>query len=160
VFAFLTFFSSKIFVKNFRIWVPPRVPFAYKPHRVKTMDGVLATAEAAQMRGNIAVIKIRGYLDLNTADSLDDVIESLLESECFDIIVDLSEVKYIGSRGWGVFSGKIKRIREQGGDLKLALMNPGVYEVYKVLEFFWFLRSYDTLEDAVSDFENDIPPMP
>ncbi|MFQ5636738.1 MAG: STAS domain-containing protein [bacterium] len=124
------------------------------------MDGVLAPPEAAQLRGTITVIKIRGCLDTNTADTLDETLGLYLESGCCNIIVDLAEVKYIGSCGWSTFLSRIKPIRDAGGDLKLVRMNSGVYEVYKVLEFFWFLRSYDALEDAVYDFEHDIPPMP
>ena len=112
------------------------------------------------MRGKIAVVRVRGYLDHNTADVLDELIDAHLETGCYAIIFDLGGVKYIGSRGWSVFLRKIKQVRDRGGDLKLACMNEDVYEVFKVLEFFWFLRSYDTLEEAVLAFEYDTPPMP
>ncbi|NIR52984.1 STAS domain-containing protein [candidate division KSB1 bacterium] len=124
------------------------------------MDGMLVTTEKAQMRGEIAVIKVHGYLDMNAAQSLDHAIDSLLQADCYDIIFDLGDVKYIGSRGWSVFLSKIKHVRDHGGDLKLARMKPSVYEVYKLLEFFWFLRSYATVEEAVSAFYNHVPPMP
>lgn len=78
----------------------------------------------------------------------------------YRIIVDLKHVDYISSRGWSIFLSKIKEIRENGGDLKLTNMTDNVYEVYKVLEFFWFLRVYESIEEAISDFDNDVPPMP
>lgn len=110
-------------------------------------------------REEIAIIKIRGYLDMITAEQLDKAIMSLLKAHQFNIIVDLQDVEYISSSGWGVFLGNIKEIREKGGDLKLTRMKPDVFEVYKVLEFFWFIKSYAAIDEAVYEFDQHISPM-
>ncbi len=117
------------------------------------MRGMRELSEPARLRGATAVIKIKGYLEDHTADALDQVFESLLESDCFDIILDLADVKYIGSRGWSVFLSKIMRLREHGGDLRLARMSPDVLAVFTVLEFYWFLRPYNTLAEAIAAVE-------
>jgi anti-sigma B factor antagonist len=106
------------------------------------------------------VIKVGGYIDFTTSDEIEKVLTAVLKSNRYKIIIDLADVDYISSRGWSIFLGKIKEIREQGGDLKLARMKPDVYQVYEVLEFFWFLRSYTTLEEAVTEFDKGVPPMP
>lgn len=110
--------------------------------------------------GNIALVRIGGYIDTTTSDEVDTVIKSLVAARQYNIILDLDEVDYISSYGWSIFLSKIKEIRENGGDLKLARMKSDVYEVYKLLEFFWFLNSYETLEEAVKDFEAKKPPTP
>jgi anti-sigma B factor antagonist len=106
------------------------------------------------------MVKVGGYIDITTSDELEKVIESLLASNNYNIIVDLDDVDYISSRGWSIFLSKLKEIRDNGGDLKLARMKEAVYEVYVVLEFFWFLKVYETLDAAISDFELGVPPMP
>jgi anti-anti-sigma factor len=116
--------------------------------------------ETNTLKQDIVAIKVRGRIDVTTAEQLEQIINSMLQSNRSEIIFDLSEVEYICSRGWGVFLSNLKRARDSGGDLKLAKMKPDVYDVYKVLEFFWFLRSYTSLDDAVFDFEHKIPPMP
>ena len=108
----------------------------------------------------IVVIKVGGYLDVVTAEALDRALEAIIKSKCYRIIIDLDEAEYIGSMGWSIFLNKIKELRDHGGDLKLAKMNADVFEVYKLLEFFWFLKSYSTLEEAVSDFALEVQPMP
>lgn len=108
----------------------------------------------------ISVIKVGGYIDITTSDELEKVIESIMKSNNYNIILDLCDVDYISSRGWSIFLGKLKEIRDNNGDLKLARMKEAVYEVYVVLEFFWFLKAYETLEEAISDFELGVPPMP
>ena len=45
---------------------------------------------------------------------------------------------------------------ENDGDLKLTNMSDGVYEVYKVLEFYWFLKAYHTLNEAISAFDEEV----
>jgi len=124
------------------------------------MEGAPATAARPVSKKDLAVIQLGGYLDQSTAAENERVIDSLMISKCYRIIIDLSEADYISSAAWGIFIGKLKELRNHGGDLKLARMKPDVFEVYQILEFFWFLKSYETIEAAVSDFDNNVPPMP
>ena len=107
----------------------------------------------------ISVIRVGGYIEFTTSDELDKVIEAFIKNKSYNIIIDLENVDYISSRGWSIFLSKIKEIRENDGDLKLTRMTPDVFEVFKVLEFFWFLSVYDTIEEAISDFDHDVPPL-
>lgn len=108
----------------------------------------------------IAIVTVGGYIEFSTSDEIDKVLDGLIKGGHYNIIVDLKDVDYISSRGWTIFLGKIKAIRDNQGDLKLANMNENVYEVYKVLEFFWIMRVYDSIEEAVTDFDDNVPPMP
>ncbi len=118
-----------------------------------------ATPRAAAKQ-SITVIKVGGYLDFTTSDEIDRVIERCVRGSDHKIIVDLAEVDYISSRGWSIFLSRLKEIRDSGGDIKLARMKPDVFQVYEVLEFFWFLKSYESVDEAVNEFEKGVPPMP
>ncbi|MCG8606898.1 STAS domain-containing protein, partial [bacterium] len=98
----------------------------------------------------IYIIKVGGYLDAITAEALDQAILAVTKSGQFNIIIDLTDAEYIASMGWSIFLNHIKKLRDNQGDLKLANMNDGVFEVYKVLEFFWFLNAYQTVEEAIT----------
>jgi len=124
------------------------------------MEAVKEETAGAGSLKQITVIRIGGYMEFCTADELDKVLAVLLQKQSYNIIVDLAAVDYISSRGWSIFLSKIKEIRENDGDIKLTNMNSNVYEVYKVLEFFWFLRVYDSMPEAVRDFDLGVPPMP
>ncbi len=108
----------------------------------------------------ISIVRVGGYMEFSTADELDKVLTALTSSGRYRIIIDLQAVDYISSRGWSIFLSKIKEVRENDGDLKLVNMSNNVFEVYKVLEFFWFLKVYESIADAVSDFDKGVPPMP
>jgi len=108
----------------------------------------------------ISVVRVGGYIEFTASDELDKAIGAIMQQHTYNIIIDLQSVDYISSRGWSIFLSKLKEIRENDGDLKLANMSPNVFEVYKVLEFFWFLKVYDSVEDAIYDFDHGVSPMP
>jgi anti-sigma B factor antagonist len=124
------------------------------------MASVQTATGRTGVRQSIIVIKVGGYLDFTTSDEIDKVIDRCVRGSSHRIIVDLGDVDYISSRGWSIFLSRLKEIRDSGGDLKLACMKPDVFQVYEVLEFFWFLKSYESLEQAVNEFDKGVPPMP
>jgi len=121
------------------------------------MEGIQLSVKQAGVNNNISVIKVGGYIDTTTSAELEHSLESLLNSDCYNIIIDLGNVDYISSAGWGIFISEIKGIRERGGDLKLVSMIPDVYEVFELLEFHYILKAFDTLEDAIADFDKTRP---
>ena len=75
--------------------------------------------------------------------------QKVLADNKFNLIIDLKEVNYISSAGWGIFVGEIRRIRSQKGNLFLVGMSPEVTEAYELLEFETILKSFPNVELAV-----------
>ena len=117
------------------------------------MEGIQVSAEVAGSRNHISIIKVGGYIDTTTSSELERSLDSLLKQGRFFIVVDLGNVDYISSAGWGIFISEIKSIRENGGDLKLVRMVPDVYEIFELLEFHHILDVYDSVDEAVNKFE-------
>ncbi|APF20269.1 STAS domain-containing protein [Caldithrix abyssi] len=117
------------------------------------MEGIQVSTEVAGSRNHISIIKVGGYIDTTTASELERALDSLLKQGRFNIIVDLGNVDYISSAGWGIFISEIKSIRENGGDLKLVRMVPDVYEIFELLEFHHILDVYDSVDEAINKFE-------
>jgi anti-sigma B factor antagonist len=117
------------------------------------MEGIQVSAEVAGSRNQISIIKVGGYIDTTTSSELERTLDSLLKQGRFFLIVDLGNVDYISSAGWGIFISEIKSIRENGGDLKLVKMVPDVYEIFELLEFHHILDVYDSVDEAINKFE-------
>lgn len=117
------------------------------------MEGIQVSVEKAGVHNNIAIIKVGGYIDTTTSAELEHSLDALLKAGTYNIVIDLGNVDYISSAGWGIFISEIKGIREKGGDLKLVRMIPDVYEVFELLEFHYILRAFDAIEEAVNDFD-------
>ncbi|GAB4179867.1 MAG: hypothetical protein Kow00108_16020 [Calditrichia bacterium] len=117
------------------------------------MEGIQVSVEVAGSRNQISVIKVGGYIDTTTSSEVERALNALLKQGRFKIIVDLGNVDYISSAGWGIFISEIKAIRENFGDLKLVRMIPDVYEIFELLEFHHILDVYDSIDEAIDKFE-------
>ncbi|MDH4036333.1 MAG: STAS domain-containing protein [Candidatus Krumholzibacteria bacterium] len=118
------------------------------------VDGIVVSVTTGSNGAGVSVLKVSGYLDTTTASELETALYGLLDRESYRIVVDLSGVNYISSAGWGIFIGEIKRIRNHGGDLKLAGMVGDVHEVFQLLEFHSILEAFGTTAEAIDAFKS------
>jgi anti-sigma B factor antagonist len=117
------------------------------------MEGIQVSESRIGARLDIAMLTVKGYVDTMTCSILLNRITEHLNNGTLQIIIDMAQVNYVSSAGWGVFVGEIKGIREQGGDLKIVQMTPEVYDVFEMLEFNKILSYYDSVEEAMNDFD-------
>ncbi len=71
------------------------------------MEGIQVSTEIAGSRNHISIIKVGGYIDTTTSSELERALSALLKQGRFYIIVDLGNVDYISSAGWGIFISEI-----------------------------------------------------
>ncbi len=116
------------------------------------MEKLIISEEKVHDKDPVILIILKGSVETTNASALEEAIERVVNNRCYQIVVDLSGVNYISSAGWGIFISEIKRIRRNGGDIKLASMVPGVREVFELLEFNNILKPYHTKEEAIRDF--------
>jgi anti-sigma B factor antagonist len=117
------------------------------------MDGIEIAIDRVGAYQDIALFRVRGYVDTTTSPELQRLLLQTIEEGICQFVVDLAFVNYVSSAGWGVFVGEIRGLRERGGDLKIVQMTPDVIEVFEMLEFNRILQSYDSLEEAIDDYE-------
>ncbi len=98
----------------------------------------------------ITIISVKGFIDTTTAPEFERYFLSALNKHQYKLVVDLKDVDYISSAGWGIFVSELKRIRQGKGDLVLVGMNPEVTEIFELLEFTTFLKTYASVEEAVA----------
>jgi anti-sigma B factor antagonist len=118
------------------------------------MEKLIIAQENLNLREKVVLLNLKGTIETTNAGTLEDVIESIINDSCFKIVVDLSEVTYISSAGWGIFISEIKRVRRESGDIKLAAMRPEVREVFDLLEFNNILKPYPDKVEAIRNFKS------
>lgn len=117
------------------------------------MEGIQIFEQKVGYNDDIIYLKINGYIDTSTSFELIKKLKAIIDQKFSQFVVDLSSVNYVSSAGWGVFVGEIKTVREEGGDIKLVNMNPDVYDVFQMLEFDKILRTCDSVEEAINEFD-------
>jgi anti-sigma B factor antagonist len=117
------------------------------------MEKLIISEERTGSTHPVSVLTLRGTIETTNASGLEETLGRIVDESCYRIVVDLGGVTYISSAGWGIFISEIKRIRRNGGDIKLAAMSPEVREVFELLEFGNILKPFERSSDAIRDFE-------
>ena len=98
------------------------------------------------------IVKCNGRIALGdeSADFTNKVKELL--TECKQIVLDLGGVTYIDSIGLGVLVGLLISAQKDGGDIKLANLQPRLIDVLGVTKLMTVFETFDRAEDAVRSF--------
>lgn len=100
----------------------------------------------------VLIITAKGYVDTTTAPEIEKIIDQHLALRRYKIIVNLDEINYISSAGWGVFVGSIRDIRDNNGDLVLTNMSTGVHNIFELMEFTSVLKDFESVDKALIYF--------
>lgn len=107
-----------------------------------------------QPQDDITIIRLEGYLDAHTAPQFERAIEDEIGAGRTRIVVDCQNLTYISSAGLGVFMSFIEEVREQGGDIKVAALQPKVESVFEVLGFSEIFDISADAGAAIARFQN------
>ena len=85
-------------------------------------------------RGDQAVVRMVGELDMATAPKLRETVIKLLQPTLGVgvVILDLSEVTFVDSTGLGVLAASRQRVEREGGALVLRAPRPNTVKVLEV----------------------------
>ena len=114
----------------------------------------------ARTVGPIRVLDLKGELDAHTAPKLEAAIQQCQAEDAYHILINGGALRYISSAGLGVFMAFVEEVREEGGDIKIAALQPKVYNVFDLLGFPMLFDITETEEEAVAAFDvnGDAPP--
>jgi anti-sigma B factor antagonist len=101
---------------------------------------------------DISVFVLDGRIDTEGAIDMDLALQSAVVEGQSQMVLDMAQVRYIGSAGLRTLADVLTKNKKMGGDLKLAAVNPKVMRVLRIIGFDKFFAVYDTPEAALADF--------
>ncbi|MHC4391087.1 MAG: STAS domain-containing protein [Planctomycetota bacterium] len=101
---------------------------------------------------NVHVLSLVGEVDAYTFPALQARLEALHEHGSRAIVLDSTELAYMSSAGLGVLKLITNRLREGGGDLRLAALSPKLRKIFDMLGFSRIIRCFDDTEAAIASF--------
>ena len=104
-------------------------------------------------RNDVTMLDLSGQLDSVSAGQVEKALDDLVDKKKNRIVIDLHDVNYIRSAGWGIFLGILKEVRNSNGDIKLAGLTDEVQDVFQMLEIGNFLPTYKTPQEAIQSFK-------
>ncbi|MCD6505001.1 STAS domain-containing protein [Candidatus Poribacteria bacterium] len=102
----------------------------------------------------ITVVELEGDLDAFTVQEVRCRLNEMIEEGINRIVLNFSKLRYINSTSIGVLVGRLRRIRERGGDMVLAELNPRVNRIITLVGGRRLFRIFDTERRAIEELSN------
>ena len=101
---------------------------------------------------DVAIVEIKGRLDVTTASDLEQVFTKLLSENQNKVLVECRELEYISSAGLRVLLNAAKQYNKVSGQILLAGLSQNVKQVFEISGFTSIFPIYATRDEALKAF--------
>ena len=102
---------------------------------------------------NVTVLDLKGKMTLGEGDELlKDKINSLLQQERKQIVLNLEGVPYIDSAGLGEIVRTYTTVSRQGGKLKLVNLTKRITDLLSITKLLTVFETFESEQDAIRSF--------
>lgn len=77
-------------------------------------------------------IHIIGEVDIYTSNQLKEKLYSIVEQNQCDLNIDCKELRYIDSTGLGIFVGALKKVKENGKEIKISNLKENIRRLFQI----------------------------
>ncbi|MBZ2173631.1 anti-sigma F factor antagonist [Schnuerera sp. xch1] len=96
------------------------------------------------------VVELKGELDHHTSEDARKKIEQYYyNNNLLNIILDLSQLKFMDSSGIGLVMGRYKNCKERNGNLLIVSTSPYVNKILKMSGLMKIIKVYSTIDEAI-----------
>ncbi len=98
---------------------------------------------------DVTVVAVEGQLIVGNRQELKQKVLEELEDGARKFVVDFDQTGYIDSSGLGVLVSLSKKIREQGGELRLAGLNEDLRTLFELTKLDTLFKIADSRAEAL-----------
>lgn len=102
--------------------------------------------------GDVTVIAVEGQLIVGNRQELKQTVLDALEEGSRKFLIDFAGTGYIDSSGLGVLVSLSKKIREHGGELRLANLNDDLRSLFELTKLDTLFQISKSREEAQASF--------
>ncbi len=102
--------------------------------------------------GGILVVEVDGQLIVGNRQELKQKVLDALEAGSKKFLIDFTKTGYIDSSGLGVLVSLSKKIRDEGGDLRLAGLNEDLKTLFELTKLDTLFAITDSAAEALAAF--------
>lgn len=102
--------------------------------------------------GEITVIDVEGQLIVGNRQELKQRVLDEVEQGARKILIDFTDTGYIDSSGLGVLVSLSKKVREQGGELRLSSLNEDLRTLFELTKLDTLFRIAGSREEGLAGF--------
>jgi anti-sigma B factor antagonist len=107
---------------------------------------------ATKDANGVYLIRVEGQLIVGNRQELKQAVAEALEHGERKFVIDFSRTGYIDSSGLGALVSISKKVREQGGELRLSGLNEDLRSLFELTKLDTLFSISDTAERATGGF--------
>ena len=106
-------------------------------------------------RYGAVVIELKGnVMGGEDTKEFNDLLHKLIDEGKKNVVIDLSDVKFMNSSGLGMMIGGLTTMKKTGGNLKLARVTEKIESLLIITKLITIFEFYDNVDDAIKSFSN------
>ncbi len=102
---------------------------------------------------NAVVVELKGdVLGGDDTKNFNELLHKFIDEGKKNIIVDLSEVKFMNSSGLGMLISGLTTMKRENGSLKLAHVTEKIESLLIITKLITIFESYESVDEAVKSY--------
>lgn len=101
-------------------------------------------------QSGIPVLGVVGEIDVYTAPEFKSAINRAIETGTTKLVIDLTQVSYMDSSGFGTLLSATKRVRPKGGSINLVGCSEAIERMMRITRLDTVFNLYRTVEEAAA----------
>ena len=106
----------------------------------------------AKSNNGVMIVRVEGQLVVGNRNELKDHLQSLLEKGERRFLIDFAQTGYIDSSGLGALVALARKVREEGGDLRLSGLNEDLRSLFELTKLDTLFAISETPDQALATF--------
>jgi anti-sigma B factor antagonist len=99
------------------------------------------------------IIELKGnVMGGEDTKEFNDLLHKLVDDGKINLVVDLSDVKFMNSSGLGMLIGGLTTMKKANGSLKLARVTDKIESLLIITKLITIFEFYETVDEAVNSF--------
>ncbi len=103
--------------------------------------------------GDIVIMKVEGELDALVAPKLKDKITKEMENGTKKFVIDFENLVHINSLAMGILRGKLKLVKDIGGDIKLVKLSDHIKGIFEMIGLDEIFEIFESEEEAIKSYD-------
>ncbi len=106
-------------------------------------------------RYEAVIIELKGnVMGGEDTKEFNELLHKLIDEGKKNVVIDLSDVKFMNSSGLGMMIGGLTTMKKTGGNLKLARVTEKIESLLIITKLITIFEFYDNVDDAIKSFSN------
>ncbi len=114
----------------------------------QTLEGIRLETSTREANG-LKVLDVVGEIDVYTAPQFREAVNELINDGQKNLIIDMKQVTYMDSSGFGTLLSATKRLRPEGGAVNLVACNSAIDRMLRITRLNTVFGTFATVDEAI-----------